>query len=164
MADQNVRLLHREREVVVRVDSRKRVLLLRRDDIFVQRFERQALEKVPIILDAGIRASRKPNLGFESATEPCYPMPRYLNYTTMQAAVSEAAAMQIVPVAPLIRVVIAMYVPDLGKAKDRTQDRVEWQAALKVAKEDHSLRTMNLHQPDDVIEKSMYVAKKPNHS
>lgn len=57
VANQNIRLLHSECEVVVRVDCRKRVLLLRRHDVFVLRSERQALEKVPVILDADIRAA-----------------------------------------------------------------------------------------------------------
>jgi hypothetical protein len=57
MTDQNIRLLHSEREVVVRVDCRKRVLLLRRYDVFVLRSERQEVEVVCVILDAGIRAA-----------------------------------------------------------------------------------------------------------
>ena len=55
--DVHVRPFLRKREVVVRVDCRKRVLLLCRYDVFVLRSERQAVEVVCVILDAGIRAA-----------------------------------------------------------------------------------------------------------
>lgn len=51
------------------VAKRLAMLPFRREDVCVLRPESQALEEVLIILDAGIRASRKPALRLESTTQ-----------------------------------------------------------------------------------------------
>lgn len=164
VADQNVGPIHREREVVIRVDCGKRVLLLRSYDVFVLRSERQAVEVVCVILDAGIRDAWQPDLRLKGATQPCYAMASNLNYPAMQASVSEAASMKIVPVGRSVSVVVTVDEPDLSDVKDRSQDHVQGQAAFKVTQENHCFGTMKLHQPDDMIKAPVNITQKPNHS
>ncbi|MNE72271.1 hypothetical protein D3C80_1681970 [compost metagenome] len=52
-------------------------------------------------------------------------MARNLHYSTMQAAISEAVAVQVVPKGWPVGIVVAMDVPNLCQLQDRAQDHIQ---------------------------------------